>query len=70
MNSAFKSCPTPCYVVDEGLLEKNLKILHSVQERTGCSILLALKGFSMFSTFPLIGKYLKGIKKTWIFNSN
>jgi len=69
MNSAFKSCPTPCYVVDEGLLEKNLKILHSVQERTGCSILLALKGFSMFSTFPLIGKYLKGITASSLFEA-
>lgn len=69
MNSAFESCPTPCYVVDEGLLEKNLKILHSVQERTGCSILLALKGFSMFSTFPMVGKYLKGITASSLFEA-
>ena len=52
---------TPCYLVDERLLEKNLKILDAVQQRTGCKILLALKGFSMFSTFPLVGKYLSGI---------
>ena len=52
---------TPCYVVDEELLEKNLLILDSVQARTGCKILLALKGFAMFSLFPLIGRYLHGI---------
>jgi carboxynorspermidine decarboxylase len=61
MNIDFNALPSPCYIVDEGLLEKNLEILHSVQERTGCSILLALKSFSMFSVFPLAGRYLKGI---------
>jgi carboxynorspermidine decarboxylase len=61
MNIDFASLPTPCYIVDERLLIKNLEILHSVQERTGCSILLALKGFSMHAVFPLVGKYLKGV---------
>jgi len=69
MDKMFEICPTPCYVVDERLLENNLKILHSVQERTGCSILLALKGFSMFSTFPLVGKYLKGITASSLFEA-
>lgn len=57
----FQDVPTPCYIVDETLLTRNLEILDSVQRRTGCKILLALKGFSMFSTFPLIGRYLHGI---------
>lgn len=69
MNIDFSLCPTPCYIVDERLLEKNLKILHSVQERTGCKILLALKGFSMFSVFPLVGKYLKGITASSLFEA-
>jgi carboxynorspermidine decarboxylase len=51
---------TPCYVVDEGRLEANLKRLDDVQTRTGCKILLALKGFALFSAFPLIRRYLKG----------
>lgn len=61
--------PSPCYIVDERLLIKNLKILHSVQERTGCSILLALKGFSMYNVFPLVGKYLKGITASSLFEA-
>ena len=69
MNIDFSQCPTPCYIVDERLLEKNLKILHSVQERTGCSILLALKGFSMFSVFPLVCRYLKGITASSLFEA-
>jgi carboxynorspermidine decarboxylase len=65
----FGSLPTPCYIVDERLLIKNLEILQSVQERTGCSILLAQKGFSMFSVYPLIGKYLKGVTSSSLFEA-
>ena len=57
----FNALPTPCYVVDETLLIKNLEILQQVRQETDCRILLALKGFSMFATFPLIGRYLNGI---------
>lgn len=52
---------TPCYVVDEGRLESNLVRLDGVQRRTGARILLALKGFAMFSVFPLIRRYLQGV---------
>lgn len=55
------SVPTPCYVVDEAALEKNLQILDSVQKRTGCRILMALKGFAMFSVFPIIRRTLHGV---------
>lgn len=61
--------PTPCYVVDEALLKKNLEILRSVRQRTGCGILLALKGFSMFSVFPLVGEYLSGITASSLFEA-
>lgn len=53
--------PTPCYVVDEEAVERNLKVLDSVQQRTGCRIIMALKGFAMFSLFPLIRRYLCGV---------
>lgn len=51
---------TPCFVTDLGALEANLKILADVQERAGCTILLALKGFAQWSTFPLVRRYLAG----------
>ncbi|MEK5548256.1 carboxynorspermidine decarboxylase [Paenibacillus sp. FSL L8-0689] len=69
MNIDITGLPSPCYLVDERLLVKNLEVLNSVQERTGCSILLALKGFSMFSTFPLVGKYLKGVTSSSLFEA-
>lgn len=69
MKLDFNQLPTPCYIVDERLLIKNLEILNSVQERTGCSILLAQKGFSMYSVYPLIGKYLKGVTSSSLFEA-
>ncbi|MEL1134790.1 carboxynorspermidine decarboxylase [Desulfitobacterium sp. THU1] len=60
---------TPSYVVDENLLKRNLEILKSVQDRTGCNILLALKGFSMHAVFPLVGQYLKGITASSLFEA-
>ncbi|HUQ03187.1 MAG TPA: carboxynorspermidine decarboxylase [Kofleriaceae bacterium] len=51
---------TPCFVTDLGALERNLKLLADVQARSGCTIILALKGFAQWSTFPLVRKYLRG----------
>jgi carboxynorspermidine decarboxylase len=57
----FQTVPTPCFLVDEARLQRNLSTLASVKERTGCTILLALKGFAMWSLFPMIGKKLDGV---------
>lgn len=56
----IREIKTPSFVIDEGLLEKNLEILDNVKKRTGAKILIALKAYSAFSTFPLIKKYLDG----------
>jgi carboxynorspermidine decarboxylase len=69
LNIDYNALSTPCYIVDERLILKNLEILDSVQKRTGCNILLALKGFSMFSVFPLVGKYLKGVTSSSLFEA-
>jgi carboxynorspermidine decarboxylase len=51
---------TPCFITDLGALEQNLQLLDRVQKQAGCTILLALKGFAQWSTFPLVKKYLAG----------
>ncbi len=53
--------PSPAYVVDLGRLRHNLAILDQVQQRSGAKILMALKAFSMWSTFPLISETLQGV---------
>jgi carboxynorspermidine decarboxylase len=47
-------------VCEEEKLEKNLQLLDYVQQKSGAKILCALKGFAMWSTFDLVGKYLNG----------
>ena len=56
----YSDLPSPCYVVDEAALRRNLSILESVQERTGAKILLALKGFAMHRVFPFLKTVLDG----------
>ncbi|HHB95220.1 MAG TPA: carboxynorspermidine decarboxylase [Campylobacterales bacterium] len=51
---------TPYWLLEEELLEKNLKILASLKEKTGIKILLALKGFALWQSFDLVSKYLDG----------
>ncbi len=66
---AFEGLRTPCYVVDEARLIKNLELLQYVQQETGCRILLAQKCFSMFRLYPLMGKYLAGTTASGIYEA-
>jgi carboxynorspermidine decarboxylase len=52
--------PSPCFVVDEVAVERNLVILKDVADRSGAKVLAALKAFSMWSLAPLTAKYLSG----------
>ena len=52
--------PSPCFVVNEVAVERNLKILAQVAEASGAHILSALKAFSMYSVAPLVRQYLSG----------
>ncbi|MEM5781352.1 MAG: carboxynorspermidine decarboxylase, partial [Lawsonibacter sp.] len=69
MRDALLSVKTPCYVVDEGRLIRNLTILAEVARQSGCKILLAQKAFSMFAVYPLIGQYLDGTTASGLFEA-
>lgn len=60
MNVDFNQIPSPCFVLDEELLRINLEILNLVQQEAGVEIICALKGYAMWSTFPLVKEYLSG----------
>lgn len=60
---------TPCYVVREKKLKENLEILKAVCDEAGCKILLAQKAFSMYSVYPLIGKYLYGTTASGLYEA-
>jgi carboxynorspermidine decarboxylase len=56
----FENVKTPVYICEEALLERNLQILDRVQRESGAKVILALKGFAMWSTFDLVKHYLHG----------
>ena len=52
---------TPAFIIDLAVLESNLSLLGNVQAAASCGVLLALKGFAAWSTFPLVGRHLSGV---------
>ena len=52
--------PSPCFVLDEARLRQNLELIDRVQRTAGVTVILAFKGFAMWSAFPLVRQYLKG----------
>ena len=51
--------PSPCYVMDETLLRKNLSLIKSVADQAGVEIILAFKSFAMWKSFPVFRKYIR-----------
>ena len=56
----YQEIPSPAFVLDEKLLRKNLELINTVQQEAGIEIILAFKGFAMWSAFPIVREYLKG----------
>nr|WP_321485250.1 carboxynorspermidine decarboxylase [uncultured Draconibacterium sp.] len=56
----YQEIPSPAFVLDEKLLRKNLELINTVQQKAGIEIILAFKGFAMWSAFPIVREYLKG----------
>jgi carboxynorspermidine decarboxylase len=56
----LKKVPETCYLIEEELLRKNLALIKHVSETAGVEIILAFKGFAMWSTFPIVREYIKG----------
>ncbi|GHT31153.1 carboxynorspermidine decarboxylase [Bacteroidia bacterium] len=53
----YKQIPSPCYVIDEQLLRKNLSLIKSVKERAEVEIILAFKAFAAWRVFPIFHEY-------------
>ena len=70
MNNIKNLCglPTPCYVIDEEKLIRNLEILRGVEQRTEAKILLAQKAFSCYHLYPMIGEYVSGTACSGLFD--
>jgi carboxynorspermidine decarboxylase len=60
---------TPAYLIDEGLIEENMRVLRYVKDRTGCHILHALKAYASFATFGTMTPYLDGVCASGVFEA-
>jgi carboxynorspermidine decarboxylase len=65
----YNELPSPCYLVDEGRLIKNLETLRGVSNKTGCRFLLAQKAFSAYALYPLIGRYIAGTAASGLYEA-
>ena len=54
----YEKIPSPCYVVDERALRRNLSLIRSVKERADVEIILAFKAFALWKLFPVVREYI------------
>ena len=52
------SLPSPCYILEEDLLRRNLTLIRDVAQRAGVEIILAFKAYALWKTFPIIREYV------------
>ena len=50
--------PSPCYVVEEELLHRNLQLIKSVSERSGAEVIMAFKAFAIWKLFDITRQYI------------
>lgn len=65
----FENVHTPAYIIDSVQLESNLQILKQVEKASGAKVLLAQKCYSVFQTYPLIGKYISGCTASGLYEA-
>ena len=55
-----KTLPSPCWLLDAQKLHENMEILSYIKKETQAKILLALKGYALWKSFPLLRDSLDG----------
>ena len=56
----FSKVPSPCYLLDEQLLDQNLATIDRVRKEAGVEIIVALKACAMWSIFPELARHSDG----------
>ncbi|MFK5975442.1 MAG: carboxynorspermidine decarboxylase [Sulfurovum sp.] len=52
--------PSPCWLLNERSLIKNLQIISDIKKPTNAKVLLALKGYALWKSFDTLKPYLDG----------
>ena len=53
--------PSPCYVMEEALLRRNLALISRVAQEAGVEIILAFKAFALWKSFPIFREYIQSV---------
>ncbi len=61
--------PSPCYVVEESLLRKNLSLIRRVAQRADVDIILAFKAFALWRCFPIFREYIGSTTASSLFEA-
>ncbi len=61
--------PSPCYVVEESLLRRNLALIRSVAQRADVDIILAFKAFALWKSFPIFREYISHTTASSLFEA-
>ena len=59
LEQKLSQIPSPCYVVEESLLRRNLSLIRSIAQKAGVEIILAFKAFALWKTFPIFREYIE-----------
>lgn len=54
---ACQGVPSPCYLVNEADLRRNLQLIDRVRREAGVEIILAFKAFALWKLFPIFREY-------------
>jgi carboxynorspermidine decarboxylase len=55
----YSRFPSPCYIVDEQRLRRNLALISDVARRADVEIILAFKAFALWRSFPIFKEYIR-----------
>ena len=54
----YPNMPSPCYILEEEKLRRNLSLIKSIADRAGVEFILAFKAFALWKTFPIFREYI------------
>lgn len=55
----YSRFPSPCYVLEEKLLRRNLSLIKRVADEADVEIILAFKAYALWKTFPIFREYIQ-----------
>lgn len=61
--------PSPCYVMEENLLRRNLSLIRDVAQRADVEIILAFKAFALWKSFPIFREYISHTTASSLFEA-